>query len=111
MAFRKTLFACAVLACLLTGKAVAADYYVDVTNHTGFTILYMYVSPGDANSWEEDVLGADVLADGMTQRVTLNNYNSPIFDVRLVDEDGDTYSFWNIDTSRHDLVVTLDHLD
>lgn len=111
MAFRKSLFALAVLAFLFTGKAVAADYYVDVTNQTGFTIVYMYVSPGDAKSWEEDVLGADVLPDGMTQRVMLSNYYSPIFDIRLVDEDGDTYTFGNIDTSRHDLVVTLDHLD
>lgn len=111
MHFRKTLFVLAALTCLLTGKALAADYYVDVTNQTGFTIVYMYVSPGNAESWEEDVLGAEVLPTGMTQRVTLSNYSSPVFDIRLVDEDGDTYTFWNVDTSRHDLVVTLDNLD
>lgn len=111
MTIRKTLFAFAVLACLFAGKAVAADYYVDVNNQTGYTIVYMYVSPGAAKSWEEDVLGTQVLQDGMTQRVTLTNFNSPIFDIRLVDEDGDTYTFWNIDVSRHDLVVTLANLD
>ncbi len=111
MMFRKTLFAFAVLTCLAAGKAVATDYYVDIANQTGYTIMYMYVSPGDAKSWEEDVLGADVLRNGVTQRVTLTNYNSPVFDIRLVDEDGDTYTFWNIDVSRHDLVVTLADLD
>ena len=96
---------------LLSGTALAQNYYVNITNHTGYTIMYMYVSPGDAKSWEEDVLGQNVLHNGDTQRVNLYNYRSPVFDIHLVDEDGDSYTFWNIDVSRHDLVVTLDDLD
>lgn len=99
------------LLALLAGRIEATDYYVDITNDTGYTIMFMYVSPADAQDWEEDVLGADVLPDGEGRRVWLRNYNSPIFDIRLIDEDGDTYTFWDLDVSRHDLVVTLDHLD
>ncbi|WP_239056611.1 hypothetical protein [Wenzhouxiangella limi] len=87
------------------------NYYVDVTNQTGFTIFYLYVSPADAKDWEEDVLGSEVMLHGQTRRVTLNNYFSPIFDIRLVDEDGDTYTFWNVDVSLRDIVVTLADLD
>ncbi|AKS41071.1 hypothetical protein [Wenzhouxiangella marina] len=87
------------------------NYYVDVTNNTGYTIMYMYVSPADARTWEEDVLGADVLPTGQTGRVNLNGYHSPIFDIRLVDEDGDTYTFWQVDVSTSDLVVTLANMD
>ena len=87
------------------------NYYVDVTNRTGFTILYMYVSPADARNWEEDVLGDEVLGNGTSKRVNLYGYRSPVFDIRLVDEDGDTYTFWDVDVSRHDLVVTLADLD
>ena len=87
------------------------NYYVDITSQTGYTIMYMYVSPGEARTWEEDVLGHQVLRSGHTTRVTLRGYRSPIFDIRLVDEDGDTYTFWNVDVSRHDLVVTLANLD
>ncbi|GHD54378.1 hypothetical protein [Vreelandella hamiltonii] len=90
---------------------VASDYYVDITNRTGYTIYYMYVSPASSSSWEEDVLGSDVLMNGDTQRVTLTGYRSPYFDIRLVDEDDDSYTFWNIDVSRQDIVVTLEHLD
>ncbi len=93
------------------GKAMAADYYVDITNRTGYTIMYMYVSPSDAQNWEEDVLGNDVLLDGSSQRVWLRGYYSPMFDIQLVDEDGDTYTFMAVDVSRNDLIVTLDHLD
>lgn len=99
------------LVALYVGKAMAADYYVDITNETGFTIMFMNVSPGDAQTWEEDVLGSDVLPDGEARRVTLSNYNSPIFDIRLIDEDGDTFTFWNVDVSKDDLVVTLADMD
>ena len=105
------LFAAATLLVLASTAAVAADYYVDITNKTGYTIMYMYVSPAKSDSWEEDVLGDDVLATGDTQRVNLNGYKSPMFDIRLVDEDGDKYTFWNVDVSTDDITVTLEDLD
>jgi hypothetical protein len=105
------LFAAATLLVLASTAAVAADYYVDITNKTGYTIMYMYVSPAKSDSWEEDVLGDDVLATGNTQRVNLNGYKSPMFDIRLVDEDGDKYTFWNVDVSTDDITVTLEDLD
>jgi len=94
-----------------SAAAIAGDFYVDITNKTGYTIMYMYVSPAKSDSWEEDVLGDDVLRSGKTQRVTLTGYKSPIFDIRLVDEDGDKYTFWNVDVSTQDITVTLDDLD
>jgi hypothetical protein len=92
-------------------KSFAADYYVDITNKTGYTIFYMYVSPDKSDSWEEDVLGDDVLSNGETQRVNLNGYKSPIFDIRLVDEDDDSYTFWDVDVSERDITVTLGDID
>ena len=106
----KLVVAAAVLLCA-SAVAIAGDYYVDITNKTGYTIMYMYVSPAKSDSWEEDVLGEDVLLDGRTQRVNLTGYKSPIFDIRLVDEDGDKYTFWNVDVSTDDITVTLDDLD
>jgi hypothetical protein len=105
------LLAAAALLAIASTAAVAADYYVDITNRTGYTIMYMYVSPAKSDSWEEDVLGEDVLPTGKTQRVNLNGYKSPMFDIRLVDEDGDKYTFWNVDVSTDDITVTLDDLD
>jgi hypothetical protein len=95
----------------LSAVATAADYYVDITNRTGYTIMYMYVSPASSTSWEEDVLGDGVLPDGETRRVNLNGYKSPMFDIQLVDSDGDKYTFWEVDVSQRDLVVTLADLD
>jgi len=106
----KLAVAAVVLLCA-SAAAVAGDYYVDITNRTGYTIMYMYVSPAKSDSWEEDVLGDDVLKAGKTQRVNLTGYKSSIFDIRLVDEDGDKYTFWNVDVSTDDITVTLDDLD
>ncbi|WP_114416290.1 hypothetical protein [Marinospirillum perlucidum] len=97
---------------LLFAVAVQArDYYVDITNNTGYTIMYVYVSPSDAETWEEDVLGNDILPNGNTQRVNLRGYKSPLFDIKLVDEDGDSYTYWNVDVSRRDINATLSDLD
>ena len=102
--------AAAMLLCA-SAAALAGDYYVDITNKTGYTIMYMYVSPAKSDSWEEDVLGDDVLLDGHTQRVNLTGYKSPMFDIRLADEDGDKYTFWGINVSTDDITVTLGDLD
>jgi hypothetical protein len=96
---------------MLPLNASAADYYVDITNNTGYTVFYIYVSPDKSDSWEEDVLGAKVLSSGETRRINLYGYKSPVFDIRLVDEDDDTYTFWDVDVSEDDIVATLDDLD
>jgi len=69
------------------------------------------VSPAASSSWEEDVLGSDVLANGATRRINLLGYDSPVFDIRLTDEDNDTYTFFGIDVSARDLRVTIDDID
>jgi len=87
------------------------DYYIDVTNNTGYTIFYLNVRSGDAQSWEEDVLGDQAIMTGDTVRVDLSGYNSPIFDLRAIDEDGDSYTFFDINVAEPDLVITLADLD
>lgn len=111
--FKRQIHILSILLLLMGSTAASAqqNYYVDITNRTGYTIMYAYVSPADARSWEEDVLGADVIRDGTTTRVTLTGYHSPIFDIRLIDEDGDSYTFWKINVATQDLVVTLADLD
>lgn len=96
---------------LVSSVTWAADYYIDITNNTGYTIYYLYISPEKSTEWEEDVLGSEVLPNNETRRVTLTGYKSPKFDIRLVDEDDDSYTFWGVDVSKQDLVVTLEDLD
>jgi hypothetical protein len=107
----KLLGAAAVLLCA-SAAAVGADYGFDITNDTGKTITYLYVSPETSNYWEQDVLGKDgLLRPDKTQHVSLSGYKSPIFDIRLEDEDGDRYTFWKVDVSKQDLTVTRGNRD
>ena len=107
----KLLVAAAALLCA-SAAAVATDYHFDITNETGYTITYLYVSPETSNYWEEDVLGKDgLLRPGKTQRVNLSGYKTPIFDIRLVNEHDDRYTFWKVNVSEHNLTVTPDDMD
>lgn len=101
-----------VLLCsLVAGLALAFDGYVDITNKTGYTIYYIYVSHHLEEEWGEDLLGTEVLLDGDTFRVTLTDYPDSIFDILIEDEDGDTYTYWKVDVEMHDVEVTLADLD
>jgi len=107
----KLLGAAAVLVCASTA-AVAGNYGFDITNDTGNTITYLYVSPETSNYWEEDVLGKEgLLRPGKTQHVSLSGYKTSIFDIRLVDENDDRYTFWKVDVSKQHLTVTPDNMD
>ncbi len=92
-----------------TGKG-SFDGYVTITNETGYSIYYLYVSHTD-NGWGDDVLGDDVLSDGQSIRVDVENFPSSIFDVKAEDEDDDTYSFYGIDIQYENLTIEIDDLD
>lgn len=107
----KPLVAAAVLLCA-SAAGVSGDYGFNITNETDHTITSMYVSPATSNYWEENLLGSDfVLRPGKTKRVRLSGYDTSIFDIRLVDEEDDRYTFWKVDVSTQDVTVTPDDMD
>jgi len=110
----KTLFnGLAVLGLMLIAFSAQAqqDYAFEITNDTGYTILFLNVSPADAQTWEEDVLDEKVILDGETVTVNLSGYNSPVFDIRAIDEDLDSYTFFGVNVAEGDLTITLADLD
>src|SRR5262249_53177890 len=58
----------------MSGTPARADGPLDFTlkNRLGVTITHVYVSPHHADTWEEDVLGKDVLRDGGHVKITFN---------------------------------------
>ncbi len=96
---------------LFTTGLFAFDGYVDITNQTGYTIYYVYVSNENDDYWGDDMLGDDYLYDGDTKRVYLSGHQSPVFDIMVEDEEGDTYSFYSVDVEQTDVVVSLANLD
>lgn len=74
-------------------------------------MVQLFVSPGKAESWEDEILQGRAIASGDSFRVDLYGYDSPVFDVRVVDVDGDSYTFWDVDVEQYDITVTLDNMD
>jgi len=69
-----------------------------ITNRTGYTIYFVYVSSSESNRWGDDVMGDDVLNNGQSVNVrlpvALSTRNK--YDIRLKDSDGDTYTKTNV---------------
>ncbi len=70
-------------------SASAADRNVDIVNNSGHTMVHFYASNSHTDSWEEDILGHDKLANGDTQPVDINDGTGAcVFDFKAVFSDG-----------------------
>ncbi len=71
-------------------EAGARDRRVRITNETGVTITQLYGSNVDRDTWEEDILGADVLPPGGSLVVDFDDGTGACsFDLKAVFADGD----------------------
>jgi len=88
---------------MLAGSVIqimAFDGYVEIINNTDFPVYYVYISPHGTDSWGNELLGKDnVIAEGKTYRIDLNNQSSSVFDIRIEDVDGDSYTIESVDLS------------
>lgn len=78
---------------LLTTSALALQGRQDFTlvNKTGVEIHELYVSPHSAETWEEDVLGADTLPSGQSVEIKFaRKEKSKLWDLKIVDGEGNS---------------------
>jgi hypothetical protein len=88
-----------------------SDLYVEITNSTGFPITEIYVSASSSEDWGTDLLAGRTLAVGQTERVDLSGHSEAIFDIRLVDSDGDSYTYSGFNVLKGDIVATIGDID
>ena len=79
------------LAALAATSAAAQSYSVRFQNNSGATVYYIYSSPTHNGSWEQDLLGSNVLYPGQGLDVTIHNVANCYYDVLVEFESG--YSF------------------
>jgi hypothetical protein len=97
--------------CATTNTSTAPEPFsgaVNITNDTGYDIYYLYISHESTDSWEDDLLGSDVLYDGESFKVNLGEQSSSIFDVTADDSYGDTYTIFGVDMTSGSLTITAD---
>ena len=84
----------------LSTPIVAQQSKLDFTllNRTGVVITELYVSVDEADDWEEDVLGRDVLKHGESLDITFQrSEKSCDWDLKIKDEDGDEIEWDSLD--------------
>ncbi len=90
-----------VLLAVTAVPASALNRKVTIVNNTDFTIIRFYGSNKGSKSWEEDILGSDVLGPG--QRVNINFDDGTgycKFDFKAVFDDGDVLTKKNINICK-----------
>ncbi len=70
--------------------AAAANRVVTIVNNTAFTIVEFYGSNIGSTSWEEDILGLDVIPAYSSMRINFDDGSGYcVFDFKAVFNDGD----------------------
>ena len=88
---------------------------ITIVNNTGYTIFYVYISPSDDEEWGEDLLDSEeILNDGETFTCKLPQPLNKVkaYDIKLEDEDGDTYTKWRVSVATNSRIVfTFEDID
>ncbi len=98
---RVWLAALAVGVVVLAQAAAAGDQDFRLVNKTGVEIYSVYVSPHNADDWQDDVLDEDTLADGDQVDITFSRKErTAMWDLRIEDEDGNALEWENLDLTE-----------
>ncbi len=90
MMFSKSTLIPAFLASVaFAAPAFAQDVEYQIINDSALTLMEFYTSPVGVDSWEDDILGANVLASGASGTVTIADGREQCdYDLLFVFEDG-----------------------
>ena len=76
------------LVCALTSPAFAGrKASVKIINQSSWEIHHIFLSSSEDGEWGEDQLEDDILGKG--DSLTLTNISCDLYDIQVVDEDGD----------------------
>ena len=77
------------------------DRRVRIINVTGVTMTHFYASNSGENDWQEDILGQDVLANGASVRINIDDGSGAcIYDFRARFADGDVLERYRINVCQ-----------
>ena len=110
---KKIIFGILVLTLLVTSAVSAEAVNITVRNRTGYTIHYLYISPVGLNQWAHDLLDDGVLLNGYDY--TVRGEAGVRYDIRAIDEDGDSYTRWNVGLNQGTgdwwIEINMSHID
>ena len=89
------------------GETVYGNAPVTVYNDTGgYDIWYIRANPSSYSNWGDDRLGSEILYSG--DEFTFYVEGEDYYDIMCEDEDGDTYTFWEMWVGDDGLYLPVD---
>ena len=80
---RLVLLPVAVLSCIGTG-VLASELEFTLVNQTGYDIGAVYIDPNSSSVWTDDIMGADILADGEAVQINFSpELDNCIWDLKV----------------------------
>ena len=90
----------------LAGPAQAGSQDFTLVNKTGVVIDALYVVPNHARTWEDDVLGRDVLRSGESADISFSpKERHCVWDIMVVDKEGNEVWWEDIDLCQHQRII------
>ena len=84
-----------------TSKVLAEDIIFILENKTRVNMTEFYASPSGVESWEDDILGDDVLLSGKNTEININDERTTCnYDFKAKFVDGDVVEKHNIDICK-----------
>lgn len=103
----KVIILTVVLIMAFANVAFAGIHNFFLVNHTGYPIIRLHISHSGTNSWEEDVLGNEILYNDQVINVNLNGGKTKYWDIQAVFQDGSALSWYDAELMTANR-VTLD---
>jgi hypothetical protein len=98
-----------VLAAAMPRAVLAEDLVITLYNDSSYDIMAFYTSPSDVESWEEDVLGVDVLLSGESLDVDIaDGRDQCVYDMRFELSSGDIFEDRGIDLCQTESYTLAD---
>ena len=80
-------------------------------NRTDVNIKKLYISPSNANDWEEDLMGGHMLMNGADVLIQFSpDTKAALWDIRVEDSEGGFLEFGDINlTETEQVILNADH--
>lgn len=96
-------FFAAVVAVFSVAAMASPDWWkgsLTIENHSDYAIHHLYISPSHKSKWGKDWLGTDVL--NPDEKVLVSGLNCSDYDIKLVDDEGDSCVVADVDLCQED---------
>ncbi len=97
-------------------RADAAFAWLDIVNQTSYAIREVWIAPAQADDWEAGVQELEEWQrihhrEDYRVEVDVERFNTYVYDIMLVDVDGDRYIKWDVNLElATEVVFTLDDI-